>query len=56
MPGAPQYLEWVKGSPAQKRAMVEKMYSGPLKPNPNLIYETEVPVFESDWGKVCLEP
>ncbi|GLI76892.1 hypothetical protein PoHVEF18_005170 [Penicillium ochrochloron] len=51
MPGAPQYLEWVKGSPAQKRAMVEKMNSGPLKPNPNLIYETEVPAFESDWGK-----
>jgi catechol O-methyltransferase len=56
MPGAPKYLDWVKASPAQKREMVEKLNSGSLKPNPNLIYETEVPVFESDWGKVYLEP
>lgn len=56
MPGAPKYLEWVKGSPAQKRSMVEKLNLGSLKPNPNLIYETEVPVFEGDWGKVCFEP
>lgn len=54
MPGAPQYLEWVKGSTAQKRAMVEKLNSGSLKPNPDLIYETEVLVFDSDWGKVCV--
>lgn len=53
MPGAPQYLEWVKGSPEQKRAIVEKLKPGSLKPNPNLIYETEVPVFESELGKVC---
>ena len=56
MPGAPEYLKWVKGSPAQKRRMVEKLNLGSLKPNPNLIYETEVPVFECDWGKVCSEP
>jgi catechol O-methyltransferase len=54
MPGAPQYLEWVKGSPAQKRAMVEKLNTGSLKPNLNLIYETEVPEFESEGRKVCL--
>ncbi|OOQ81772.1 putative catechol O-methyltransferase 1 [Penicillium brasilianum] len=51
MPGAPQYLEWVKGSPSQKSAMVEKLNTGSLKPNPNLVYETEVPEFETDGRK-----
>lgn len=56
MPGAPKYLEWVKGSPAEKGRMVEKLKMGSLRPNPNLIYKTVVPEFDGDWGKVCFVP
>ncbi|KAJ5153325.1 uncharacterized protein N7482_009803 [Penicillium canariense] len=51
MPGAPRYLEWVKATPAQKRAIVKKLNVHPLKPNPNLVYDTHVPQFQTDWGK-----
>lgn len=54
MGGPMKYLEWVKASPSQKHTMLGKMNVGLLKPNPNLIYETKVPKFDTDWGKVCL--
>ncbi|KAJ5692533.1 hypothetical protein N7462_001956 [Penicillium macrosclerotiorum] len=51
MPGAPKYMEWVKATPEQKRVILKKSSVTSLKPNPNLIYETDVLEFETDFGK-----
>jgi catechol O-methyltransferase len=56
MPGAPEYLEWVKATTEQKRELVKKLDVGSLTPNPNLVYETTVSEFDTDFGKVCLVP
>lgn len=55
MGGPMKYVDWVKASPSQKHAMLAKLNTGGLKPNPNLIYETTVPKFDTDWGMVCLK-
>lgn len=55
MGGPMKYVDWVKASPSQKHAMLGKWNTGGLKPNPNLIYETTVPKFDTDWGMVCLK-
>lgn len=56
MPGAPEYLEWVKATPEQKRELIKKLDVGSLAPNPNLEYETVVAEFDTDFGKVGLDP
>jgi catechol O-methyltransferase len=56
MPGAPEYLEWVKATTEQKRELVKKLDVGSLTPNPNLVYETTVSEFDTDFGKVGLVP
>ena len=54
MPGAPEYLEWVRATTAHKRELVQKLEAGSLAPNPNLVYETSVTEFDTDFGKACL--
>ena len=49
-PGAPEYMEWVQASPEQKRGIVEKADVGILTPNADLVYETTVTEFETDFG------
>lgn len=56
MPGAPEYLEWVQATTTHKRELVQKLDAGSLAPNPNLVYETSVLEFDTDFGKVCLIP
>ncbi|KAJ5594144.1 uncharacterized protein N7459_000352 [Penicillium hispanicum] len=51
MPGAPEYLRWVKATPEQKKEIIQKLDVGSLRPNPNLKYETSVPEFDTDFGK-----
>jgi catechol O-methyltransferase len=53
MPGAPEYLEWVHATTEQKKELAKKLDVGSLTPNPNLIYETAVSEFDTDFGKVC---
>lgn len=53
MPGAPDYLEWVKATPEEKKSLLEKVDIGTLRPRPELMYETVVPEFDTDFGKVC---
>jgi catechol O-methyltransferase len=54
MPGAPDYLEWVKATPEEKKKLLENADVGIRRPKPELIYETVVPEFDTDFGKVCL--
>jgi hypothetical protein len=49
-------LEWVKATTEQKRELVKKLDVGSLTPNPNLVYETTVSEFDTDFGKVGLVP
>ena len=49
-PGAPEYMEWVQASPERKREIVEKSDVGTLTPNTDLVYETTVTEFETDFG------
>jgi catechol O-methyltransferase len=68
MPGAPDYLEWVRATPAQKREVAEKRKLALGKDessatgttidpkrvlgNPNLVYETSIEMFEMGRGRV----
>ncbi|KAJ6111774.1 hypothetical protein N7523_007835 [Penicillium sp. IBT 18751x] len=54
MPGAPEYLEWVHATTAHKRELVKTLDTGSLAPNPNLVYETSVSEFDTDFGKARL--
>lgn len=54
MPGAPEYQRWVEATTTQKREIVEGAGSGDLTPNPNLIYETVLTKFDTDFGPVSL--
>ena len=49
-PGAPEYMEWVQASPEQKREIVKRFDIGTLKPNTDLVYETTVTEFWTDFG------
>lgn len=49
-PGAPEYMEWVQASPEQKREIMERSDIGTLMPNPDLVYETTVTEFKTDFG------
>ncbi|OQE29977.1 hypothetical protein PENSTE_c002G01679 [Penicillium steckii] len=51
MPGAPDYLQWVMASSAEKKKLVESLDVGSRCPNPDLKYETVVPEFDTDFGK-----
>ncbi|CAI7660224.1 hypothetical protein N7533_001071 [Penicillium manginii] len=51
MPGAPDYLEWVKATPEEKKKLLENADVGIRRPKPELIYETVVPEFDTDFGK-----
>lgn len=78
-PGAPEYLDWVRASPAEKREKLKQKATTDLggidlakaikekgekdlgvdlenvPGNPNLVYETEIHIFETrDGNKVCL--
>lgn len=53
MPGAPDYVQWVKASPAEKKKLLEKLDVGSRHPNPDLVFETVIPEFDTDFGKVC---
>ena len=49
-PGAPEYLEWVQASPEQKREIVKKSDIRTLTPNTDLVDETRVTEFATDFG------
>ncbi|KAL8786748.1 MAG: hypothetical protein Q9195_008082 [Heterodermia aff. obscurata] len=49
-PGAPEYMEWVQASPEQKREIVKRSDVGSLMPNTELVYETTVTGFATDFG------
>ena len=49
-PGAPEYLEWVQASPEQKREIVKRSDVGTLRPDTDLVYETTVTEFATDFG------
>lgn len=51
-PGAPQYRKWVEATTKQKREMVRGAGIGAVTPNPNLVYETILAEFETDFGLV----
>ncbi|PYI12971.1 catechol O-methyltransferase [Aspergillus japonicus CBS 114.51] len=57
MPGAPQYLEWVRAGCAEKRGLLEsrKREKGwearGLRPRPGLVYQTVVREFETQFGR-----
>lgn len=55
-PGAPQYRTWVEATTKQKREMVKGAGIGAVAPNPNLVYETVLAEFETDFGLVGLLP
>lgn len=55
-PGAPQYRKWVEATTKQKREMVKGAGIGAVTPNPNLVYETVLAEFDTDFGLVCLLP
>ncbi|KAJ5289109.1 hypothetical protein N7478_002139 [Penicillium angulare] len=50
MPGAPEYRRWVEATTAQKRQIVSSDGSGALSPNPDLVYETVLSKFDTDFG------
>lgn len=52
MPGAPDYVEWVKATPAEKKKLLEKLDVGSRRPNPDLVFETVIPEFDTDFGRV----
>lgn len=52
MPGAPEYLEWVKATPEEKKKLLKKADVGARRPEPELNYETVVSEFDTDFGKV----
>lgn len=52
MPGAPDYVEWVKATPAEKKKLLEKLDVGSRRPNPDLVFGTVIPEFDTDFGKV----
>ncbi|KAJ5111311.1 hypothetical protein N7532_001846 [Penicillium argentinense] len=51
MPGAPDYLQWVKASPEEKKKLLSKLNVGSHHPNPDLVFETVVPEYDTDFGK-----
>ncbi|RYP13329.1 hypothetical protein DL765_006919 [Monosporascus sp. GIB2] len=52
-PGNPEYMEWVRASPEQKREIVKKPSSevGSRTPNTDLVYETVLTEFATSFGK-----
>lgn len=55
-PGAPRYRKWVEATTKQKREMVKGAGIGAVRPNPNLVYETVLAEFETDFGLVSSIP
>ncbi|KAJ5652013.1 hypothetical protein N7507_009439 [Penicillium longicatenatum] len=49
-PGAPEYRKWVEATTKQKREMVKGAGIGAVAPNPNLVYDTVLAEFETDFG------
>ncbi|KAJ5161136.1 hypothetical protein N7492_006528 [Penicillium capsulatum] len=52
MPGAPDYREWMEATPEKKRKLLKSLDVGSLRPNPDVVYETTVPEFNTVFGKV----
>lgn len=52
MPGAPEYRRWVEASTEEKREIAKSAKTGGLTPNPNLVYETILTEFQTDFGRV----
>ena len=55
-PGAPEYMEWVQAKPEQKREIAKRSDIGTLTPNTDLVYETTVTEFETDFGNGKVNP
>ncbi|KAJ6116364.1 hypothetical protein N7512_006089 [Penicillium capsulatum] len=51
MPGAPDYREWMEATPEKKRKLLKSLDVGSLRPNPDVVYETTVPEFNTVFGK-----
>lgn len=52
MPGAPEYREWMEATPEKKKELLKTLDVGALHPNPDVVYETTVPEFDTSFGKV----
>ncbi|OOF97517.1 hypothetical protein ASPCADRAFT_206344 [Aspergillus carbonarius ITEM 5010] len=52
MPGAPAYLEWIHATPQEKKDIICKSEVGLLRPNPDLVYDSHVQVFQdTEFGR-----
>lgn len=56
MPGAPEYLDWVRAAPQWRRDLSRKLDIGSFAPDANLEYETVVAKFNADSGQASLNP